>query len=411
MDLFEKCSRVHPATALAESGFNPYYRVLESGPDAEVLTGGRRMIMLGSNNYLGLASDPRVKQAAIAAIEKYGTGTTGARLLNGTLDLHADLEVRIARFMRRDAAVFYTSGYMVNVGVLCALAQQGDVVVLDRLVHASLCDGASISGATVKRFRHNDPRDLDRVLAACGPAAKLVAVDGVYSMEGDIAPLPRIIEVCRAHGARLLVDDAHGLGVLGRNGRGTPEHFGVEDQVDLVVGTTSKALPAVGGFVVANAEVIRYLRCSQTNRSFHYAASLPPAAVASVREALAIVQERPQLRERLWSVTRRFLHAVRAMGFDAGTSQTPIVPLRVGSMERAFAMWKMLTDDGIFVNVVLPPAVPASSCIIRIALTAALTDAQIEQVLDSVERAGRRLGILPGDPTVREDEVPVKRAS
>jgi 8-amino-7-oxononanoate synthase len=409
MDLFEKCSRVHPATALAEAGFSPYYRVLESAPDAEVLTGGRRMIMLGSNNYLGLASDPRIKRAAIAAVERYGAGTTGARLLNGTLDLHADLEVRIARFMRRDAAVFYTSGYMVNIGVLCALAQHGDFLVLDRHVHASLCDGAAISGATVKRFRHNDPRHLDRVLASCGTAGKLVAVDGVYSMEGDIAPLPRIVEVCRAHGARLLVDDAHGVGVLGRHGRGTPEHFGVEDQVDLVVGTTSKALPAVGGYVVANAEVIRYLRCSHTNRSFHYAASLPPAAVAAVREALAIVQERPQLRERLSAITRRFLHAVRAMGFDAGSSQTPIVPIRVGSMEGAFEMWRMLNEDGIFVNVVLPPAVPANNCIIRIALTAALSDEQVDRVLESLERAGRRLGLIAGDGSARDD-VAIMRA-
>jgi 8-amino-7-oxononanoate synthase len=410
MDLFEKCSRVHPAMTLAEKGLNPFYRVLESGPDAEVTTEGRRMIMLGSNNYLGLASDPRVKRAAIAATEQYGTGTTGARLLNGTLDLHADLEQRLARFMGRDGAIFYTSGYMVNIGVLSALAGQGDVVVLDRHVHASIWDGALVCGATVKRFRHNDARHLDRVLESCGDAPKLVAVDGVYSMEGDLTPLPRIVEVCRKHGARLLVDDAHGIGVLGRNGRGTAEHFGLEHEVDLVVGTASKSLPAVGGFVVGNAEVIRYLRSCHANRAFHFAASPPPAAVAAVREALAIIQERPRLRERLWANTRRFLHAVRVMGFDAGNTQSPIIPIRVGPMERTFEMWRLLTEAGIFVNVVVPPAVPASSCILRIALTASLTEEQIDFVLEALERAGRTVGLLAGGPKVGEEPAPVRRA-
>jgi 8-amino-7-oxononanoate synthase len=407
MDVFEKCSHTHPTKALIGESFDAYFRVLESPPDAEVVTGGRRMIMLGSNNYLGLANDPRVKRAAIAAIEKYGTGTTGSRLLNGTLDLHADLEVRIARFMRRDAAIFFTSGYTVNVGVIAGLVHQGECVVLDRNVHASIWDGALVSGATIKRFRHNDPRHLDRVLESCGDAGALVAVDGVYSMEGDLAPLPRIAEVCRAHGARLLVDDAHATGILGREGRGTGEHFGIENQIDLVVGTCSKALPAVGGFVVGNAEVIDYLRCSHSNRAFQFAASPPPAAVAAVREALAIIQERPQLRERLWSNTRRFLLATRAMGFDVGNTQTPIIPIRTGSMERAFAMWRMLTEDGIFVNVVVPPAVPSSSSILRVALTAALSDENIDYVLDAIERAGRKIGLIgEPPPVVREEHGP-----
>lgn len=396
MDVFEKCSRSHPTKALIGASMDAYFRVLESGPDAEVVVSGRTLINLGSNNYLGLASDPRVKQAAIAAVERYGTGTTGSRLLNGTLDLHADLETRLARFMRRDAALFFTSGYTVNVGVIAGLVGQGEFVILDRNVHASIWDGALASTATVKRFRHNDARHLERVLEGCGDAGKLVVVDGVYSMEGDLAPLPRIAEACRRHGARLMVDDAHATGVLGRNGRGTGEHFGVEDQVDLVVGTASKALPAIGGFVVGDAEVIDYLRCSHTNRSFQFAASPPPAAVAAVREALAIIQERPQLRERLWSTTRRFLHAVRGMGYDVGATQTPVVPLRMGSMERAFDMWRFLTAEGIFVNVVVPPAVPSSHSIIRIALTAALTDAHVDAVLDALERGGRSLGILPG---------------
>lgn len=403
MDVFEKCSHVHPTKALIGASFDAYFRVLESGPDAEVVVSGRRFVNLGSNNYLGLASDPRVKQAAIAAVEKYGTGTTGSRLLNGTLDLHADLEARLARFMRRDAAMFFTSGYTVNVGVIAGLVGQGEFVILDRNVHASIWDGALASTATIKRFRHNDARHLERVLESCGDAGKLVVVDGVYSMEGDLAPLPRIAEACRKHGARLMVDDAHATGVLGRDGRGTAEHFGVEDQVDLVVGTASKALPAIGGFVVGDADVIEYLRCSHSNRAFQFAASPPPAAVAAVREALAIIQERPQLRERLWSITRRFLHAVRGMGYDVGTTQTPVVPLRMGSMERAFDMWRFLTEAGIFVNVVVPPAVPSSQSIIRLALTAGLTDAHLDHVLGALEEGGRRLGILPGGGFVREE--------
>ncbi len=409
MDVFDKCSHVHPAKALVDAGFDAFYRVMQSPPDAEVVADGRRMIMLGSNNYLGLASNPRVKAAAIAAVETYGTGTTGSRLLNGTLELHADLERRLARFLRKDDAIFYTSGYLANCGAIAGLAHRGDVVVLDRHAHASIVDGARLSHAEVKRFRHNDARDLDRVLASCGDAAKLVVVDGVYSMEGDLAPLPRIVESCRKHGARLVVDDAHGLGVLGRDGRGTAEHFGVEDGVDLIVGTTSKALPAVGGFVAGPRHVIEYLRCSHTNRAFHFAASPPAAAVAAVRAALQILEEQPALRTRLWAITRRVHHALRGLGFDTLGTQTPIVPVRVGSLERTFEFWRSLSEEGIFVNVALPPAVHAGGCLIRMTLTAAHTDAHVDHVLAALERAGRRLGVI-GDGVAEpvESEEPLR---
>jgi 8-amino-7-oxononanoate synthase len=407
MDVFDKCSQMHPAKALVDSGFDAFYRVMQSAPDSEVVADGRRMIMLGSNNYLGLASDPRVKRAAIAAVETYGTGTTGSRLLNGTLELHADLERRLARFLRKDDAIFYTSGYLANCGVLAGIAHRGDVVVLDRHAHASVVDGARLSYAEVKRFRHNDAKDLDRVLASCGDVAKLVVVDGVYSMEGDLAPLPRVVEACRRHGARLVVDDAHGLGVLGRFGRGTAEHFGVEDGVDLIVGTTSKALPAVGGFVAGPRHVIEYLRCTHHNRAFHFAASPPAAAVAAVREALAILEERPALRTRLWAITRRVHHALRGLGFDTLGTQTPIVPVRVGSLELTFELWRSLSEEGIFVNVALPPAVHAGGCLIRMTLTAAHTDAQIDHVLGALERAGRRLGVIPGAAVAEEQPLRV----
>jgi len=396
MDVFEKCATPPPALQLRQAGFDAYYRVLQSPPDTEVTVDGRRLIMLGSNNYLGLANDPRVKRAAIEATETWGTGTTGSRCLNGTLDLHADLERRLARFFRRDAALFFTSGYMANLGVISGLAQRGDFVIVDRRAHASILDGCRLALAETKRFRHNDPDDLRRALESCGDAGKLVAVDGVYSMEGDIAPLPRIVAACKEFGARIVLDDAHGLGVLGREGRGTAEHFGLEDQVDLIVGTTSKSLPAVGGFCVGDQQVMDYLRYGQMNRPFLFAASPPASAVAAVREALTIVEREPGLRKALWDTTRRVQHALRTMGFDIGHSQTPIVPVVVGSVELTFEAWRMLTEEGVFVNVVLPPAVPAGGCLIRMTLTAAHTREQIDRVLGSLERVGKRLGIIPG---------------
>jgi 8-amino-7-oxononanoate synthase len=395
MDVFDKCMRLPLGLELKNAGFDAYYRVLQSAPDSEIVTDGRRMIMLGSNNYLGLSTDERVKKAAVDAIETWGAGTTGSRCLNGTLDIHSDLEKRIARFFRRDASLFFTSGYMANLGTISTLAQRGDVVVVDRRAHASIVDGAKLSYAEVKRFRHNDVKDLERVLESCGDAGKLVAVDGVYSMEGEIAPLPRIIEACRKHGARLVLDDAHGLGVLGREGRGTAEHFGLEDQVDVIVGTTSKSLPSVGGFAVADRAVIDFLKWGNTNRPFIFAASPPASAVAAVREALAILEQEPGRRRRLWASTRRMLHALRGMGFDTGNSQTPIIPIVVGTLERTFAMWRTLSEEGIFVNVAMPPAVPAGHCIIRMTLTAAHTDEQIDRVLSVLERVGVEPGIIP----------------
>jgi 8-amino-7-oxononanoate synthase len=407
MDLFERCHELPTVKRLQQAGFHAYFRVLQSGPDAEVVVEGRRLVNLGSNNYLGLAGHPRVKQAAQDAVAAWGTGTTGSRLLNGTSDLHADLEGRLARFLRRDAALFFTSGYMANLGVISGLAHRGDVVVVDRLAHASILDGCRLSGAEIRRFRHNDARDLGRVLAACAGRPTLVAVDGVYSMEGDLAPLPRIVEACRAHGARLVLDDAHGLGVLGRDGRGTAEHFGLEDEVDLVVGTTSKSLPAVGGFVAGDQHVIDHLRCSEVNRPFIFAASPPAAAVAAVREALTLIEQEPGLRRRLWALTRRVQNALRGMGLDLGATASPIIPVRVGSVEETFAVWKQLTAAGIFVNVVLPPAVPAGACLIRLSLTAHLEDAHVERLLTAMEAVAER---LRGGAGRVSEEAAVKKA-
>jgi 8-amino-7-oxononanoate synthase len=402
MDVFAKCAQVPLARQMKEEGFDAFYRILQSAPDAEVMVEGRRLIMLGSNNYLGLANDPRVKRAAMEATERWGTGTTGSRCLNGTLDLHTQLERKLARFFGRDEAIFFTSGYMANLGVISALAQRGDCIIVDRRAHASILDACRLSTAEVRRFRHNDTADLDRVLASCGDMGKLVAVDGVYSMEGDIAPLPRIVEACRKHGARLVLDDAHGLGVLGREGRGTAEHFHLEDEVDVIVGTTSKSLPAVGGFAVASREVIEFLRYGQFNRPFIFAASPPPSALAAVSTALEILEQEPERRRRLWSLTQRAIRELRAMGYQTGGSQTPIVPVLAGSLERTFQMWKGLTEEGLFVNVVLPPAVPAGGCLIRMTFTASLTDAHMDRILDALQRVGSRLGLLPAAGVAKE---------
>jgi 8-amino-7-oxononanoate synthase len=398
MDLFEKCHEPLLSLQMKDAGFDAYYRVISSVGATEVVVDGRTLVMLGSNNYLGLATDPRVKRAAIEAVERYGAGMAGSRCLNGTTELHADLEKRLARFLRRDAAIYYTSGYLANLGVISSLAQRGDQIFVDRHAHASLHDGARLSQGEASRFRHNDMAHLSRLLERAGDAGKLVVVDGVYSMEGEIAPLPRIVEVCRKYGARLLVDDAHGLGVLGREGRGTAEHFGLEDEVDIVIGTASKTLPGVGGFAAADQVVVDFLRNAPVNRPFMLAAAPPAAAVAGVRAALEIIEQEPALRRTLWDSTRRVLRALRGMGFDTGHSQTPIIPISTGSIERTFGMWKALTEDGFFVNVVIPPAVPAGACLIRLTLTAAHTKEQIDSLLSAIQRAGVRLGIIAAPP-------------
>jgi 8-amino-7-oxononanoate synthase len=392
MDLFEKCRTTRVGDEIRATGAYPFFRVMETGQDAEVTVEGRRMIMMGSNNYLGLASHPRIKLASVEAVMRFGTGSAGSRCLNGTNDLHRALEERLARFFRREAALAFTSGYQANLGVISALAGRGDVVVVDKLAHASIFDACRLSQAEVKRFRHNDARSLDAVLRAAGDRGKLVAIDGVYSMHGDIAALPEIVEVCRRHGARLMMDDAHGLGVLGRTGRGTAEHFGLEDEVDILVGTTSKAIPSVGGFAIASAEVVEFMK--HGSRPLIFATSAPPAAVATVIAALGVIEDEPALRERLWSNTRKLQRGLRAMGFDLGKSETPIVPVMTGDLGPAQVMFQSLCDAGVFVNPVMPPAVHPTACIMRTTVMATHTEAQLDHVLDAFQRAGERAGVI-----------------
>ncbi len=392
MDLFEKCRKYTAAKEVMAAGFYPYFRVVESEQDPEVIVEGRKMIMLGSNNYLGLTSHPKVKEAAIQAIKKYGSGCAGSRFLNGTLDIHVKLEEKLAAFFRKDGALTFSTGYQTNLGIISSIAGKDDVVVIDKLDHASIIDACRLSFAEVKKFKHNDMGSLDFVLSECGDRAKLVIVDGVYSMEGDIAPLPDIVKVCKKYGARLMVDDAHGIGVLGKTGRGTAEHFGVEKDVDIIMGTYSKSMASIGGFVAASEDVIHYMK--HTSRPLIFSASPPPASVASVIAALDIIDQEPERRERLWHNTRKMMKAFKQMGFDTGVSETPIIPLLMGEMERAFMMWKILGAEGVFVNPVVPPATQPGRCLIRTSYMATHTDEMLDRVLDIFEKADKKLGVM-----------------
>ena len=391
MDLFEKCKKYTAAKEVMAAGFYPYFRVVESEQNPEVVVEGKKMIMLGSNNYLGLTSHPKVKEAAIAAIKKYGSGCAGSRFLNGTLDIHVKLEEKLAAFFRKDGALTFSTGYQTNLGIISSIAGKDDVVVIDKLDHASIIDACRLSFAEVKKFKHNDMGSLEFVLKESGNRAKLVVVDGVYSMEGDIAPLPDIVKVCKKYGARLMVDDAHGVGVLGKTGRGTAEHFGLEKEVDIIMGTYSKSMASIGGFVAASEDVIHYIK--HTSRPLIFSASPPPASVASVIAALDIIDQEPERRERLWHNTHKMMKAFKQMGFDTGVSQTPIIPLFMGDMERAFMMWKILSDDGVFVNPVVPPATQPGRCLIRTSYMATHTDEMLDRVLTIIEKADKKLGV------------------
>lgn len=392
MDLFEKCGKYTAAKEVMAAGFYPYFRVVESEQNPEVTVQGRKMIMLGSNNYLGLTSHPKVKEAAIAAVKKYGSGCAGSRFLNGTLDIHVQLEEKLAKFFRKENALTFSTGYQTNLGIISSLAGKDDVVVIDKLDHASIIDACRLSYAEVKKFKHNDMHSLEFVLSECGNKGKLVVVDGVYSMEGDIAPLPEIVKVCKKYGARLMVDDAHGVGVLGRTGRGTAEHFGVEKDVDVIMGTYSKSMASIGGFVAASEDVIHYIK--HTSRPLIFSASPPPASVASVIAALDVIDQEPDRRERLWHNTNKMMKACKQMGYDTGTSETPIIPLLMGEMERAFMMWKILSEEGVFVNPVVPPATQQGRSLIRTSYMATHTDEMLDRVLVILEKAGKKLGVI-----------------
>ncbi len=392
-DIFSKAFSFTEAKEAMEAGYYPYFLPLEENEGTEVEYQGHRLIMCGSNNYLGLTTHPKVKEAAIEAIRKYGTSNTGSRFLNGTLRLHKELEEELAEFVGKEAALVFSTGYQTNLGTIQAIVGREDVVVLDRADHASIVDGAILSQGKILRFKHNDVQDLDRVLGKVDPErGALVVVDGVYSMDGDIAPLPEMIAVCRKHGARLMVDDAHSMGVLGPQGNGTAAHFGVTDGVDLIMSTFSKSFASLGGFIAGDADVVHYIQ--HFGRSMIFSASIPAANAAAARAALKIMKEEPERRERLWAIAKRVKEELNNMGYDTGTSETPIIPIIIGDHLKTIFVWKRLFEEGVFVNPVLPPAVPPNRSLLRTSYMATHTDEQIDRVLEAYHKVGKEMGII-----------------
>lgn len=391
-NLFEKCHKFTAAKELIEKGIYPFFRMIESAQDPVVIMNGKKMIMVGSNNYLGLTNHPKVKEAAINAIKRYGTGCAGSRFLNGTLDIHVELEEKLARFMRKESALVFSTGFQVNLGVISALIGKDDAVIIDKMDHASIVDGCRLSYGEVKRFKHNDVADLERILKECDSMPALVVVDGVFSMEGDIVNLPDVLNISKKYGARLMVDDAHGIGVLGKTGRGTAEHFGLENEVDLIMGTYSKSLASIGGFIAGSKEVIHYIK--HFARSLIFSASPPPASIAAVSAAIDIIENEPERREQLWKNTHKIINGFKSLGFEIGPTQTPIVPVIVGEDEIAFRMVMMLQEEGVFANVAVSPAVPPGKALIRTSYMATHTDEHLDYVLEAFKKTGRALGII-----------------
>jgi 8-amino-7-oxononanoate synthase len=391
--LFDKCRNFTRAREVQAAGLYPYFKPISHSEDTVVVIEGKERVMMGSNNYLGLTHHPAVLTAARAALERYGSGCTGSRFLNGTLDLHERLEAELAEFFGKEACLVFSTGYQANLGAISGLVGRGDVVILDKLDHASIVDGAKMSHGETVRFNHGDLAGLERKLQRLPPnAGVMVIVDGVYSMEGDIADLPALIKVCQKYGAALVVDDAHSVGVLGPNGQGTAAHFDVTDEVDLIVGTFSKSLASIGGFVAGSETVIHYLK--HHARPLIFTAALPPSNTAGVLAALDIMQREPERRVRLWENTKRLQDGLRQLGFDIGPTQTPIVPVLIGPLEKTFLFWRKLFDAGVFTNPVVPPAVPPSQCRLRTSLMATHTAEQIDRALDAFALLGKELGVV-----------------
>jgi 8-amino-7-oxononanoate synthase len=393
MDIFTKCHEFTEADEIKAAGCYYWFREVESAQDTEVIVGGRKLIMAGSNNYLGLTIHPKVKEAAIKAVEKYGSGCAGSRFLNGNLDILEKFEAKLADFFHKEAAVVFATGYQTNLGALSTLIGRNDEVYLDKFDHASIIDGCRFSFGKVKKFKHNDFKDLDRMLSNgsknCG---KLVVVDGVFSMEGDITPLPEVVAAAKKHRARVMVDDAHGVGVLGKGGRGTAEHFNLEDDVDVIMGTYSKSLAAIGGFIVSTKEVVNYIR--HFARPLIFSASLAPALVAAASAALDVIRDEPERREQLWCNTNKMLKGFQEMGYDTGASNTPIIPILIGDKFKTLQMCGLLQEYGIFVNPTISPAVPPGRELLRTSYMATHTEDQLDKILDAFSRAGKKLGVI-----------------
>ena len=392
MDLFAKCTGWTLAKEVMATGNYPYFMPLDDTEGTEVTIHGRKLVMIGSNNYLGLTTHPKVREAAIEATRQFGTSCTGSRFLNGTLASHLELEKRLAAFMEKEAALVFSTGYQVNVGTISSLLGRADYVITDKDDHASIVDGCRLSLGTLRRYRHGDLEDMDRVLSQVpADAGKLVITDGVFSMGGDIAPLPDMVPICKKHGARLMVDDAHGIGVMGR-GKGTAFHLGVNDDVDLVMGTFSKSFASLGGFIAGAEPVIHYIQ--HHARSLIFSASMPPGNVAAVCAALEVMIDEPERVARVNEIADHMRGEFKRMGFNTGPSQTPIIPIIIGDEYATFATWKALFEEGVYVNPVIPPAVPPNKSLLRTSYMATHTQAQMAFVLEKFERVGKAVGLI-----------------
>ncbi len=391
--IYRRVMSFRDADIAKEQGLYPYFRPIETAQDTEVYINGKKYLMLGSNSYLGFTNDERVKKAAIEAIQKYGTGNAGSRFLNGTLRIHEELEEKLAKFVNKEAAILTSTGYMANLVAIAGLLGPGDAVITDKLDHASIVDACKLSGAKVYRFRHNDMDHLKRLMGKIEEKARMIVVDGVFSMEGDIADLPNIVKIAKEYDALVMVDDAHGIGVTGgKYGQGTSHHFGLDDEVDIIMSTFSKTFASIGGFVASSERIINYLK--HKARALIFSASPPASVAATVSKVLDLIYEEPQRIDRLWQITHRMLKAFKEMGYDTGVSCTPIIPLKINDFEKTLMFWKMLSDEGIFVNPVLPPAVPPSETIIRTSYMATHTDEQLDWALSVFEKIGKKLGVI-----------------
>jgi 8-amino-7-oxononanoate synthase len=393
VDLFDKCYAFTRAEEAQEMGIYPYFTPIQEVKGNRVIIDSKEMIMVGSNNYLGLIDHPRAIKSAEEALERYGVATCGSRFLNGTLDIHIQLEERLAQFMNKEAALAFSTGFQTNLGIISTISGKGDVIITDRMVHASIIDACRLSFASVHKYKHNDMDDLERILASLDKdIGKLIVVDGVFSMEGDLAYLPGIVELAKKYDTKVFVDDAHGIGVMGKNGRGTAEHFGVEDDVHLVMGTFSKSFASLGGFVAGDKKVISYIK--HFARSLIFSASITPASVATVLTTLDIIQEEPERRERLWEITKKMKSGFQAMGYNTGPTETPVIPVIIGHDELTFMLWRLLRESGIFTNPVIYPAVPKDQSLIRTSYSATHSDEELNIVLESFEKCGKQLGVI-----------------
>jgi 8-amino-7-oxononanoate synthase len=391
--LKEKLSRYDAPQKAMAAGIYPYFREIQSDQDTEVIINGKKVLMFGSNSYLGLTNHPKVKEAAKAAIDKYGTGCAGSRFLNGTLDIHIKLEQKLAQLVNKEGALCYSTGFQVNLGVVSLLAGRHDYLLLDELDHASIIEGSRLSFSKVLKFAHNDMDALEAKLKLCHKdRIKLIVVDGIFSMEGDIIKLPEVVNLAEKYDAAIMVDDAHSLGVLGKKGSGTASHFGLTNKVDLIMGTFSKSFASLGGFIAADKEVINFIK--HNSRSLIFSASMTPASAATVLASIDIMEREPERIKHLWDITAFALDGFKSAGFDTGKSETPIIPLFIRDDIKALVLTQMLLEDGIFVNPVVSPAVQKEDCLIRYSLMATHTKEQVNISIEKITKAAKMLGIL-----------------